>query len=134
MRAFTVMWVELILSCRLAQRLKAAAAHRWPNASAINDLTIMEVKRDSVKLYEQGRSQPNLPQRIWGSSDLSTNVSRSRSLSSSNRNYRPGSSVRPLPTIYSRPESRAADSRPQSRVEPRDQEKVLDVRILYSTL
>ena len=90
----------------------------------------MEVKRDSVKFYEQGRSQPNLPQRIWGSSDLSANVSRSRSLSSSNRGYRPGSSVRPLPTIYSRPESRAADSRPQSRVEPRDQEKALDVRIL----
>ena len=111
----------------LAQR--QLQLHRWLEAIAI-----MEVKRDSVKFYEQGRSQPNLPQRIWGSSDLSANVSRSRSLSSSNRNYRPGSSVRPLPTIYSRPESRAADSRPQSRVEPRDQEKALDVRILYSTL
>ena len=75
----------------------------------------------------QGRSQPNLPQRIWGSSELSTNLSRSRSLSSSNRN-RPGSSMRPLPTIYSRPESRDTDSRPQSRADSRDQERLLDVR------
>lgn len=117
----------------VAQRLEAAAAHRWLDPRTLS-FTIMEVKRDSVKLYEQRRSQPNLPQRIWGSSDLSANLSRSRSLSSNNRIYRPGSSFRPLPTIYSRPESRAADSRPQSRAESRDQEKVLNVRILYSTL
>ena len=33
----------------------------------------------------------------------------------------------PLPTIYSRPESRNADSRPQSRVGLGDQERPLDV-------
>ena len=116
----------------LALKIKAAARTLQSNHESNHgskNLYIFLALLYTRKLYInlQGRSQPNIPQRIWGSSDLSTNLSRSRSLSSSNRN-RPGSSMRPLPTIYSRPESRAADSRPQSRIEPRDQDKALDVR------
>ena len=76
-----------------------------------------------MTLLPQAKSQPTLPQRIWGTSGDS-GLPKSRSHGPSGNRYRPSSSVRPLSTIYSRPESRA-DSRPQSRVE-RPQSRLLE--------